>query len=118
AISANPNSVSTTKALAGEASGSAFGLGLSIAVSVVDDTTSASIGDLATISGAHDVSVSATGGHSSIVEATNGAKATTATGDAVTPVVAVAISIVTTSATIGTQTGGTLTAAGAIAVTA
>src|SRR4029077_289292 len=117
-VAADPDSVSTTKALAGEASGSAFGLGLSIAVSVVDDTTTASIGDEATISGGHNVTVSATGGHSSVVEATNGAKATAAGGDAITPVVAVAISIVTTSATIGTQTGGTLAATGAIAITA
>src|SRR5439155_145053 len=75
AITADPDSVSTTKALAGETAGAAFGLGLSIAVSVVDDTTTAFIGDLATISGAHNVSVSATGGHSSVVEAKKGAKA-------------------------------------------
>src|SRR5439155_26048622 len=95
-LTADPDSASTTKALAGEASGTAFGLGLSIAVSVVDDTTVATIGDEAIVNGARTLTLSATGGHSSVVEATNGAKATAAGGDAVTPVVAVAISIVST----------------------
>ncbi len=117
-LTADPDSASTTKALAGEASGTAFGLGLSIAVSVVDDTTAATIGDEAIVNGARTLTLSATGGHSSVVEATNGAKATAAGGDAVTPVVAVAISIVSTKATIGMQVLGTLTTTGAISVSA
>src|SRR4029077_19839664 len=110
-ISADPSSISTTKALSAGATGSKFGLGLSIAVSVVIDSTTASIGDLATLTGAHNLLVSASGGHQSVVEAENGAKAPS--GDAVTPVVAVAISIVDTKAAIGLgttlTTGGTLT---------
>ncbi|HEY8830096.1 MAG TPA: hypothetical protein VIM83_05805, partial [Candidatus Limnocylindria bacterium] len=111
-IVADPDSISTTKALSGGASGSKFGLGLSIAVSVVIDSTTASIGDLVTLTGTHNLLVSATGGHQSIVEAENGAKAPS--GDAITPVVAVAISIVDTTASIGASTstlvtGGTLT---------
>ena len=70
------------------------------------------------INGARNVTLSATGGHSSIVEAMNGAKATTTAGDAVTPVVAVAISMVSTAATIGTQTAGTLTTTGMISASA
>src|SRR5439155_5539162 len=62
AITADPDSVSTTKALSAGATGAKFGLGLSIAVSVVIDTTTASIGDLATLTGAHNLLVSATGG--------------------------------------------------------
>src|SRR4029077_15134506 len=85
---ADPSSISTTKALSAGATGSKFGLGLSIAVSVVIDSTTASIGDLVTLTGAHNLLVSASGGHQSVVEAENGAKAPS--GVAVTPVVAVA----------------------------
>src|SRR5205814_37475 len=44
-ITADPDSISTTKALSGGVSGAKFGLGLSIAVSVVIDRTTASIGN-------------------------------------------------------------------------
>src|SRR5439155_1517315 len=75
-ISADPDSTSTTKALAGETAGTTFGLGLSIAVSIVNDSTTAAIGDGVILTGAHDLAITAGGGHASIIEAANGAKAT------------------------------------------
>src|SRR5207245_8708214 len=93
-ITADPRSISTTKALAAKgASGTAFGLGLSIAVSVVDDTTTAAIGDNVTLTGTRALTLSATGGHTSTIQAENGAKTTAAGSDAITPVIAVGISI-------------------------
>ena len=50
--------------------------------------------------------------------AENGAKTTSPTGDAVTPVVAVAISLISSSATIGALPGGSLSVSGAIDVRA
>ncbi len=103
-VTAGSKSVSTVKALPGTeagASGEAFGLGLSIGLSIVVDDTLARLGDGVATSGAHDVVLTAAGGHVMTTEAANGAATTAAGSDAVTPVIAVSVSLVTSQALIG-----------------
>ena len=118
AITAGSKSVSTVKALPGTetgASGEAFGLGLSIALSIVVDDTLARLGDGVAVAGAHDVVLTAAGGHAMTTEAANGARTTSAAGDAVTPVIAVSVSLVTSQALIGSGgSAGALVAGGKI----
>ena len=117
-LAAGSRSVSTVKALPGTAagaSGEAFGLGLSIGLSIVVDDTLARLGDGVATSGAHDVVLTAAGGHAMTTEAANGAATTAAGSDAVTPVIAVSVSLVTSQALIGSGgSGGALVAGGKI----
>ena len=113
AITAGSKSVSTVKALPGTetgASGEAFGLGLSIALSIVIDKTEASVPDGAAIFGARNLSITAHGGHALTTEAENGAAATE--GTAVTPVIAISFAEVTSRARLGTLSGTTVLTGG------
>src|SRR4029077_9229050 len=93
------NSVAKALPAKGGASGGAFGLGLSIAVNVVVDTTQALInGNVVLLPAVQNVSLTANGGHTMTTYAENGAKTTTASGDAITPVIAVAVSLVSSKA--------------------
>ena len=89
-----------------------IGIGAGVAVNVVNDTGSASIGNGATLTGAGDLTLSASTTDAMELEAKDGS----AGGIAITPVVAVGISNITTAATIGT--GALLILAGTLDVTA
>ena len=80
---------------------SGVGIGASVAINVLTDTTSAGVSDGATLAGAHNLTISATTTESMTTDAANGASG----GIAVTPIAAIAISTVETYALIGT--GGT-----------
>ncbi|MDA8440737.1 MAG: hypothetical protein M0Z51_18020, partial [Propionibacterium sp.] len=85
-----------------------IGVGAGVAVNVVNDTGSATIGDGAVLTGAGNLTLDALTVDAMDLEARDGASG----GIAVTPVVAVGISNVTTAATIGT--GSLLSLAGAL----
>jgi hypothetical protein len=94
-LEASSTSESTVKALpAGEIGGADFGLGLSFALSIVNDTTAAAIEDTAILTGGDDLDLHADGRHAMTTEARTGA----ASDDvAVTPSIAIAISNVTST---------------------
>ena len=84
------------------------GIGASFALNIVNDTETAGVGNGTTLTGAHNVSASATTTDTMTTEAENGAEGKVA----ITPTVAISISNVTTQATIGT--GSLLTVGGNI----
>ncbi|WP_141847710.1 beta strand repeat-containing protein, partial [Humibacillus xanthopallidus] len=92
--------------------GDAVGIGVGVGVNIVNDSDSATIGNGATLTGAHDLTLEATTDSSM----TTFAKSASAGAIAVTPVVAVGISNVFTHADLGT--GSLLTLTGAYAATA
>ena len=92
--------------------GDAVGIGVGVGVNIVNDSDSATIGNGATLTGAHDLTLEATTDSSM----TTFAKSASAGAIAVTPVVAVGISNVSTHADLGT--GSLLTLTGAYAATA
>ena len=113
-ISAASAASSTNKAqpkLEG-ATGKTVGVGASVSLTILNDTTTASIGDNATLAGANNVTLAATATDSATGFAKNGA----AGGVAVTADVAIMLSNVTTSTIIGV--GGLITTTGAISATA
>lgn len=87
----------------------AVGIGASSAVGIVDDTTVASIGDGAVVTGARNILISATSNDALTSEARTGAAAASV---AVAPFAAVAVSTVATSARIGT--GAILAVSGSV----
>ncbi|HTZ06018.1 MAG TPA: hypothetical protein VMB53_09700, partial [Gaiellaceae bacterium] len=111
-LSAASSSVSTVKAMGGTIGGSSFGLGISFALSIVNDTTFAGIEDTGVLTNAHDLVLSANGQHAMTTMSQTGA----AGPIAVVPSIAVAISNVTSKADIGT--GSLLTVSGKVDATA
>ena len=111
-LSATSTSTSTAKALPGKGgtSGSEkVGIGASLALNLVDDTTLAVVSAGAAIVSADDVVLVATTTHAMTTEAETGAKGNVA----VAPAVGVAISNITTRASIGTA-AAPLTVAGKV----
>ncbi len=105
-LSAASNSVSTVSALPGVATGgSSFGLGISFALSIVNDTTSAGIEDTGVLTNAHDLTLAANGQHAMTTDAKTGAAGG---GVTIVPSISIAISNITSTANIGT--GALLTA--------
>ncbi|MFL5862259.1 MAG: hypothetical protein ACJ780_16000, partial [Solirubrobacteraceae bacterium] len=93
------------------------GIGASFAINIVNDSETSAIGDGTTLSGAHNVTIEASTGDEMGTEASSGAEGKVA----ITPVVAVSISNVTTLASIGTPGAGAaanLTVSGKLDVTA
>ena len=106
-LSAASNSISTVKAFPGGAtSGTDFGLGISFALSIVNDTTFAGIEDTGLLTNAHDLTLHANGQHAMTTQAQTGA---TGGGVTVVPSISIAISNVTSKADIGAGTLLTLT---------
>src|SRR6202158_3950872 len=95
--SATSSSDSVVKALPGKdgATAKSFGLGLSIALNIVVDDTLALVKANVVLTGATGLSLLAHGGHTMTTYAENGAKSTAAGGDAITPVIAIAVSVIT-----------------------
>ena len=89
----------------GGGDGTKVGIGASVAFNYAENTTAASIGDNAELSGAHNLSLNAQSAHQMTTEAKNGAKGSTA----VTPVVAISISDNETDATLGGGDGISIT---------
>ena len=106
ATSALDSTVSATPAAAAadDTTGGNVGIGASIAVHVVTQTTDASVGDGASVA-ADDLTLESTSSHNVDTSAVGGA----AGGTAITPVVSVTISNVTTTATVGETVVLTLT---------
>ena len=111
-LTAASTSVSTVKALGGTIGGSSFGLGISFALSIVNDTTFAGIEDTGLLTNAHDLVLGANGQHAMTTLSQTGA----AGPIAIVPSIAIAISNVTSRANIGT--GGLLTVTGKLDATA
>ena len=111
-LTAASTSVSTVKALGGTIGGSSFGLGISFALSIVNDTTFAGIEDTGLLTNAHDLVLGANGQHAMTTLSQTGA----AGPIAIVPSIAISISNVTSRANIGT--GGLLTVTGKVDATA
>ena len=109
-LGAASTSVSTVSALpAGVTGGSSFGLGISFALSIINDHTYAGIDDGGALINAADLTLHANGQHALTTTAETGASG----GVAIVPSIAVAISNVSSAATIGTSLT-TLTLTGAL----
>ncbi len=103
ALTASSTSETTVEALASDgASGTDLGIGASVAVSVVNDTVAARIADGGVLTGAADLTLSATQSHLIVVTARNSAAGATA----VTPVIAISVSNLDALAGVGTGGGG------------
>ncbi len=114
-LGAASNARSIAKALpanGGVSGASKLGIGASVALNLVDDTTTATVADGATITG-HDLTLRASAAHDMSTDAQTGASGG---GVSIAPAVAIALSNITTTATIGT--GAPMTIAGALAATA
>src|SRR4029077_2656045 len=105
-ISAASDVFNTASALPkdGGADGSKTGVGISVAFAYGDNTTLALIGDNTQLTGAHNLTLSASSAQGMVSEAKSGAKGSTA----VTPVVAISISDNETDATVGTDSHANL----------
>ncbi len=97
---------------AGNSDPSKVGVGASVAVTYEEDTTTAYIGNAATLTGANNLSLTADARLETDTEAKAGSKG----GTAITPVVAITIVANDTSATLGS--GGLLTIGGAFSASA
>ncbi|WP_367889442.1 hypothetical protein [Humibacter ginsenosidimutans] len=120
AITAGSNATSTVKAepTPGGVSASDVGIGASVALNLVTDTTTALLDDGITVTGAHDFTLTARAGDLATTEAKMGAQGTGSAKVAVTPAIAITISNVVTSAQIGTITTGGLVISGSFAANA
>src|SRR5262249_40385289 len=105
-MSAASTSTSTVKALGGTIGGSSFGLGISFALSIVNDHTFAGIQGTGVLTNAHDLTLHANGQHAMTTESRTGA----AGPIAIVPSIAISLSNVDSRANIGT--GSLLTLAG------
>jgi LPXTG-motif cell wall-anchored protein len=114
AVTAGSDATSTVKAEPSEGgvSASDVGIGASVALNLVTDTTTALLDDDITVTGAHDFAVTSRAGDIASTEAKMGAQGTGSAKVAVTPAIAITISNVTTSATIGTSAIGGLVITG------
>src|SRR5581483_1764575 len=98
-LTAQATAANTAKALATkDATGKSVGIGASFALNVGNDTTSAALQETAGLTGAHDLTLSATGADTMTTEAQNGADG----GTAISPTVALAFDNETTTALVGT----------------
>jgi hypothetical protein len=107
-LTANSTTSSTAKALPNDGGGdpAKVGVGASVAFTYGENTTAASVGDNAVVTGAHNLSLAAASTNQVHTEAKSGAKG----GTAVTPVVAISVADDDTHATLGT--GSLLTIGG------
>ena len=107
-LSASSDSSSVVKALPSGigGGGSTLGLGAAVALSIVNDSTTATIEDGALLPSTHDLVLSANGKHVTTTESRTGASGG---GVSIAASVAVAISNISSSATIGAGTLLTLT---------
>ncbi|MGN6127474.1 MAG: beta strand repeat-containing protein, partial [Humibacter sp.] len=119
-VAAGSNATSTVKAepTPGGVSASDVGIGASVALNLVTDTTTAVLDDGITVTGAHDFTLPSSATELATTEAKMGAQGTGSAKVAVTPAIAITISDVTTSATIGTLTTGGLVITGSFAADA
>src|SRR5712691_8050403 len=109
ALTSTSNLANNATADAKQASdGSASGIGASVAVNVVNDTTSAGLADGSELDGAHNLTATANGTDSMTTKADGGASAGSGSL-ALSAQVAIAISNLTTSASVGTGAALTLT---------
>ena len=101
-LSASSDSSSVVKALpvGTGGGGSTLGLGAAVALSIVNDSTTATIENNALLPSTHDLVLAANGKHVMTTESRTGASG----GVAIAPSVAVAISNISSSATIGAGT--------------
>ena len=113
-LSATSKSTSTVKALPapGSGTGTGTGVGASVAVHVVNDTTTAALEPTAALTGADDLTLTASSADTMTTEAQSGVSA----GTAITGAFAISISNVKTDATIGA--GSPLVIDGALSATA
>ena len=101
AMSAANTSDSTVEAKA-KSGGANLGVGISIAINAVDNITNAELKPTATLSGAEDVTLSATGSHKTSTTSTSGGAAKDGTG--VGGAFAITVADNTSSATVGSGT--------------
>ena len=87
----------------GATSSGSLGVGASVALNIVPNTTSATIEDGATLTGASDLTLAATGNHTVTTTAVNGAAAKDGTGIGISAAIAIVNNA--TTATIGTALG-------------
>ena len=92
------NATHTVHAKAGGPAGAVTGIGASVAVDVVNDTTNSGLGNGSTLTGARNLTLQATTGDAMDTEAGGGAASSTAA-----PAIAVSYSNVTTTANLGTN---------------
>ena len=109
---------STAKAMASDKDAGTVGVGAGAAINIVDDITTAAIDDGAAISGAKDVSLTATGSDTMTTYAEAGVDNGSGATLALTADAAIALPTVVTSASIGGDASQTLTATGTISLTA
>ena len=112
ASTASSTSETTTEALPDGpgAGGADLGIGASFALSIINDTVRAGIGDGAVVTGAGAVTIDADQSHVSTTTARTGAKGTTS----VAPAIAIVISNLTVSASIGTGAATTVGSVGRV----
>ncbi|MBK8460095.1 MAG: hypothetical protein IPL43_07835 [Micropruina sp.] len=112
---ASSTSITVTEALPGEdgISGTKTGVGVSFALSVIDDVVTAGIADGVGVSGGDDILIAGHTSHDTTTTAKTGAKGATA----VAPAIAITISNVTTRASLGFN-GGITVAVGDVSVIA
>jgi hypothetical protein len=115
-LTAQSSVASTADALPAEdgVSGSKVGVGASISVHIVNGATIAGVADTAVLTGARDLTITATGLRTLVTTAKTGAKG----GTAVAPAIAVTVSNMDVDASVGTLTGATLTLTGKLVATA
>jgi hypothetical protein len=104
----------TSNATAKQSGGSSVGVGASVALNVVGDTTSAQVQDTSGLSNVNGLSMSATAVDAANTTATAGASG----GTAVAPSVALGIVADTTTARLGTASNSALTIGGAASISA
>ena len=112
AVSTSTSTVSATPKIDTGGTGDTVGIGLSVGLNIVNDTTTAALEDSSVLTGAHNLSLTATTTDTMSTFAKNGAGGEVA----VDADVAISLSTVTTSTTIGH--GSTLTATGSISANA
>src|SRR5262249_19622296 len=99
----------TALPVGGGATGKEVGIGIALALNVADDTSRAEIGSGALLTGAHDLTLMATSGQTIKAMAQEGASSSS--GVAVTPWVAITIANITPTADVGSGTPLSITGA-------
>ena len=113
ALTAESEVESRVKASGKQDDGTTTGVGAAVALNIGVNTTLARIGDSATVAGAGDITLAATGSNTLETRALGGSAGKTA----VTPVIAITVANNDTAATLGTQTGA-LGLAGSLSLSA
>ena len=117
-LSAASSVSSTDKAMASDKDAGSVGIGAGAAINIVYDTTTASIDDGAVLTGAKNVTLSATDTDATTTYAEAGATESDGATLALAADAAIALPTVITSATIAGGTSQTLIATGAVSITA